>query len=70
MGGNVGFRAVTKDRLPLVGAIEGIYLNAGHGSRGSTSAPICAEFISDHIDKTPTSIDQEVSLALRADRFN
>jgi len=70
LGGNVGFRAVTKDRLPLVGAIEGIYLNAGHGSRGSTSAPICAEFISDHIDKTPTSIDQEVSLALRADRFN
>ena len=69
-GGNVGFRAVTKDRLPLIGCNKGIYVNTGHGSRGSTSSPLCAEIIADLIDNRPLPVDYEVARALNANRFN
>ena len=69
-GGNVGFRAVTKDRLPLIGLNKGIYVNTGHGSRGSTSSPLCAEIIADLIDNRPLPVDYEVARALNANRFN
>ncbi len=69
-GGNVGFRAVTKDRLPLIGRNKGIYVNTGHGSRGSTSSPLCAEIIADLIDNRPLPVDHEVAIALKANRFN
>mgnify|MGYP000848522288 FL=1 len=68
--GNVGFRAVTKDRLPLIGINKGIYVNTGHGSRGSTSSPLCAEIIADLIDGRPLPADHEVVIALDANRFN
>ena len=68
--GKVGFRAVTKDRLPLIGINKGIYLNTGHGSRGSTSSPLCAEIIADLIDNRPLPVDHEVAIALDANRFN
>ena len=69
-GGNVGFRAVTKDRLPLVGCNKGIYVNTGHGSRGSTSSPLCAEIIADLIDNKPLPVDHEVAIALDVNRFS
>ena len=69
-GGNVGFRAVTKDRLPLIGCNKGIYVNTGHGSRGSTSSPLCAEIIADLIDNRPLPVDYEVAVALDVNRFN
>lgn len=68
--GKVGFRAVTKDRMPLVGKFEGIYINTGHGSRGSTSAPLCAEIIADLIDDKPLPVENEVKVALEVNRFN
>jgi tRNA 5-methylaminomethyl-2-thiouridine biosynthesis bifunctional protein len=68
--GNVGFRAVTKDRLPLIGSDKGIYVNTGHGSRGSTSSPLCAEIIADLIDNRPLPVDHEVAIALDVNRFN
>ena len=66
----MGFRAVTKDRLPLIGRNKGIYVNTGHGSRGSTSSPLCAEIIADLIDNRPLPVDHEVAIALNANRFN
>ena len=68
--GYVGFRAVTKDRLPLIGSNKGIYVNTGHGSRGSTSSPLCAEIIADLIDNKPLPVDYEVAIALDVNRFN
>ena len=68
--GKVGFRAVTKDRIPLVGQKNGIYINTGHGSRGSTSAPLCAEIIADFIDNKPLPVENAVKAALGVDRFN
>lgn len=44
--GRVAWRATTQDRLPLVGRIaEGLYVSTGHGSRGITCAPLCAELL-------------------------
>ena len=68
--GKVGFRAVTKDRLPLVGVKNGIYVNTGHGSRGSTSSPLCGEIIADLIDEKSLPVDNEIATALELNRFN
>ncbi len=70
VNGKVGFRAVTKDRMPLVGVKNGIYVNTGHGSRGSTSSPLCAEIIADLIDNKPLPVDNEIITALDLNRFN
>lgn len=44
--GRVAWRATTQDRLPLVGKItDGLYVSAGHGSRGIACAPLCAELL-------------------------
>lgn len=75
---HVGFRAVTPDRFPLVGAVAdtawfrehyadlhhgraaarypsaqylpGLYVTAGHGSRGFSVAPYAAQWLADLID--------------------
>ncbi len=44
--GRVGWRATTQDRVPLVGKIaDGLYASLGHGARGITCAPLCAEML-------------------------
>lgn len=44
--GRTALRASTRDRLPLVGRLEeGLYITAGHGSRGMVSAPLAGELI-------------------------
>ncbi len=44
--GRVGWRSTTPDRLPLVGKLDkGLYASLGHGARGVTCAPLCAEFL-------------------------
>ena len=69
LGGRVGFRTITKDRLPLAGSVNGIHVNIGHGSKGSTSAPLCSEYIADLIDGTTLPIDSFVAEALKPNRF-
>ena len=56
--------------MPLVGQKKGFYINTGHGSRGSTSAPLCAEIITDFIDNKPLPVENSVKVALEVDRFN
>ncbi len=41
-----GNRATTSDKLPVAGQLKsGIWLNLGHGSSGTTSAPFCGEIV-------------------------
>lgn len=52
--GRVGWRSTTPDRLPLVGMVEqGLYASLGHGARGVTCAPLCAEFLAAMICNEP-----------------
>ncbi len=52
--GRVGWRSTTPDRLPLVGKLdEGLYASLGHGARGVTCAPLCAEFLAAMICDEP-----------------
>jgi tRNA 5-methylaminomethyl-2-thiouridine biosynthesis bifunctional protein len=44
-GGWTGFRASTRDRLPLVGAYGPLYLSCGHGSHGIISGLMAGAFI-------------------------
>jgi tRNA 5-methylaminomethyl-2-thiouridine biosynthesis bifunctional protein len=92
LAGKVGFRATTRDYLPLVGPIPkshdfltryaplkhnknatipevgeyhpGLFVLTGFGSKGYTSAPLCAEILADYLtsDFFPLSTDKIQSL--------
>lgn len=54
----VCFRASTHDRMPYIGALptqdnEGLFINAGHGSRGLITAPLGGEIIARYITNEP-----------------
>ena len=54
--GRVSFRATTPSRLPYMGKLaEGLYINAGHGSRGLLSAPYAAMLLAEDIAITAAS---------------
>jgi tRNA 5-methylaminomethyl-2-thiouridine biosynthesis bifunctional protein len=58
--GRVGWRATTQDRVPLVGRVsEGLYASLGHGARGVTCAPLCAEFLAAMICDEPLPLGRE-----------
>ena len=47
-GTRVSFRGTTPDRLPIIGCIAiGLFINAGHGSRGLHSAPIGSAMVAE-----------------------
>ncbi len=58
--GRVGWRATTQDRVPLVGRLsDGLYASLGHGARGITCAPLCAEFLVAMICDEPLPLGRE-----------
>ncbi len=58
--GRVGWRATTQDRVPLVGKVaDGLYASLGHGARGVTCAPLCAEFLAAMICDEPLPLGSE-----------
>ncbi len=58
--GRVGWRATTQDRVPLVGKLaEGLYASLGHGARGITCAPLCAEWLAALICDEPLPLGAE-----------
>jgi tRNA 5-methylaminomethyl-2-thiouridine biosynthesis bifunctional protein len=74
----VCFRASTHDRMPYIGALpfqgnEGLFINAGHGSRGLITAPLGGEIIARHITNEPLGELEEpasiVSTARLSKRF-
>jgi len=64
-----GYRSTTKDHLPLVGKSNDIFISICHGSRGTTSAPISAQFICDLIDGSPPIFGKEMIKSLNPERF-
>ncbi len=66
----VSWRSTTQDRLPLVGKIaEGLYASLGHGSRGITCAPLCAEFLASLMLDEPLPAGREWVARLDPLRF-
>ena len=68
--GKVGFRAVSKDHMPVVGNESRVFVNTCHGSRASVTAPICADVVSSLIlGKAPPLEKRELD-SLSPNRFN
>ena len=72
----VGFRCQSTDFLPLAGplgetdpALQGVWLNIAHGSRGITGTPLCAELIASGLCGEPLPIDRSMRDALAPARF-
>jgi len=70
VGGRVAFRAVTPDRLPVVGKInEGVYGAFAYGSRGLVWAALAAEIIASELEGEPLPVEGKLADALAPGRF-
>lgn len=70
LGGRVGFRAVTPDRLPVAGKIrDGAYGAFAYGSRGLLWAALAAEIIASELDAEPLPVEGALLKALDPGRF-
>lgn len=49
--------------------LSGLYINAGHGSKGMITAPICGEFIANLVTNEPLSLDAYLASKLNPSRF-
>ncbi|HYL23892.1 MAG TPA: bifunctional tRNA (5-methylaminomethyl-2-thiouridine)(34)-methyltransferase MnmD/FAD-dependent 5-carboxymethylaminomethyl-2-thiouridine(34) oxidoreductase MnmC [Burkholderiales bacterium] len=68
--GRVAFRAVTPDRLPVVGKLaDGIYGAFAYGSRGLVWAALAAELIASELDGEPLPVEGKLAQALSPARF-
>ncbi len=68
-----GIRAVTSDRLPIVGqdaAQQRVWFSLGHGSHGTVTAPFAAECIASQIVGEAAPADTELLELLSPDRFH
>ena len=67
------FGPLSKDAsrdIPQAGQyIEGLYVNIGHGARGLTSTPICAELLASLLCHEPRPLPQNLVQALTPARF-
>jgi tRNA 5-methylaminomethyl-2-thiouridine biosynthesis bifunctional protein len=70
LDGRVGFRAVTRDRLPVAGELApGLYGAFGYGSRGLVWAALAAELIASLIEREPLPLEGALADALAPERF-
>jgi tRNA 5-methylaminomethyl-2-thiouridine biosynthesis bifunctional protein len=68
--GRVSFRAVTQDRLPVVGRMaEGVYGAFAYGSRGLLWAALAAEIIASQLEGEPLPVEGKLADALDPGRF-
>ena len=66
----VAFRAVTPDRLPVVGKLgEGVYGAFAYGSRGLVWAALAAELIACELEGEPLPLEGKLADALYSQRF-
>jgi tRNA 5-methylaminomethyl-2-thiouridine biosynthesis bifunctional protein len=66
----VGFRSVTRDRLPVVGKLgEGVYGAFAYGSRGLVWAALAAELIAAELEGEPLPLEGKLADALSPGRF-
>jgi tRNA 5-methylaminomethyl-2-thiouridine biosynthesis bifunctional protein len=70
VGGRVAFRAVTPDRLPVVGKMaENVYGAFAYGSRGLVWAALAAEIIACELEGEPLPVEGKLIDALAPGRF-
>lgn len=85
IGGRAALRCATPDRIPLTGhlldhaaeelaspesvPLEGLYVNTGHGSKGLSQAPYCAEILASALNHEPLPADRQLVAALDPNRF-
>jgi tRNA 5-methylaminomethyl-2-thiouridine biosynthesis bifunctional protein len=70
LAGRVAFRAVTPDRLPVVGKIaEGVYGAFAYGSRGLLWAALAAELIACELEGEPLPVEGALADSLSPSRF-
>jgi tRNA 5-methylaminomethyl-2-thiouridine biosynthesis bifunctional protein len=68
--GRVSFRAVTPDRLPVVGRIDNQAYGAfAYGSRGLVWAALAAEIIAAELEGEPLPVEGKLVDAMRPERF-
>lgn len=49
--------------------LEGLFINTGHGSKGISQAPLCAELLASAICCEPLPLDEKLTAALDPNRF-
>jgi tRNA 5-methylaminomethyl-2-thiouridine biosynthesis bifunctional protein len=68
--GRSSVRTTTPDRLPIIGALDhGLYVSAGHGSRGLLSAPLAASMVLAQIRGTRAPIAPSLAACVHPQRF-
>ena len=68
--GRVAFRAVTPDRVPVVGKIaDGVYGAFAYGSRGLVWAALAAELIAAELEGEPLPLEGALTRAMDPGRF-
>ena len=68
--GRVAFRAVTPDRVPVVGKIaDGVYGAFAYGSRGLVWAALAAELIAAELEGEPLPLEGALTSAMDPGRF-
>lgn len=77
LSARVGFRPVSPDRLPLVGAVPidkqschpGLYVLSGFGARGLAWATLTGELLASRIEGEPLPLERELAEAMNPRRF-
>ena len=72
LDGRVGFRAVARDRLPLVGALpgmEGVHGAFAYASRGILWCSLMAELLASRLESEPLPIEARLADAVDPARF-
>jgi tRNA 5-methylaminomethyl-2-thiouridine biosynthesis bifunctional protein len=73
LGGRSSIRVTTPDHLPVAGPApgdqSGLYVLAGLGSRGYTTAFLCAEVIACMATNEPAPVESDIIASLSPDRF-
>jgi len=60
----------SRSHIPIAGdCYPGLYLNIGHGSRGLSYAPICAELVASHICNEAPPLELDLRKAIHPGRF-
>jgi tRNA 5-methylaminomethyl-2-thiouridine biosynthesis bifunctional protein len=72
--GRVAFRAVVRDRLPLVGPLAcgeaaGLYGAFGYGSRGLLWASLAGELLASMLEGEPLPLERKLAAAIHPERF-
>jgi tRNA 5-methylaminomethyl-2-thiouridine biosynthesis bifunctional protein len=68
--GRVSFRAVTPDRVPVVGKIrDNVYAAFAYGSRGLVWSALAAEIIASELEGEPVPVEAALARALEPGRF-